>query len=157
MTNDSSGSLPAQTIQSILMITLGLKERQSKIDWSLFLAVSALMLIGTAFIYSATMANESAIAAPWYRQRFFMQAVWYLFGASTAVLICLVDYHVLARWSLVAYWGTILLLVLVLIPGIGTTHGWGARRWIDLGFFQVQPSEFAKLSFILAMANFLSR
>jgi len=33
--------------------------------------------------------------------------------------------------------------------------GWGARRWLDTGIFQVQPSEFAKLSFILAMANFL--
>jgi len=44
-----------------------------------------------------------------------------------------------------------------LIPGIGTTHGWGARRWIDLGFFQFQPSEFAKLAFILAQAHFLSR
>ena len=51
----------------------------------------------------------------------------------------------------------ILCLVAVLIPHIGTTHGWGARRWIDLGFFQFQPSEFAKLAFILAAANFLSR
>src|ERR1051325_9328 len=139
------------------MISFGSKERQSKIDWGLFLAISALMLIGTAFIYSATMANESAIAAPWYRQRFFMQGVWYLVGSGAAAMICLVDYHILARWAVVAYWTTILLLVLVLIPGIGATHGWGARRWIDVGFFQAQPSEFAKLSFILAMASFLSR
>jgi rod shape determining protein RodA len=48
-------------------------------------------------------------------------------------------------------------LVAVLVPGIGTTHGWGAMRWIDLAFFQFQPSEFAKLSFILAQAHFLSR
>ena len=45
----------------------------------------------------------------------------------------------------------------MLIPHIGSTHGWGARRWIDLGPFQFQPSEFAKLAFILAAANFLSR
>jgi rod shape determining protein RodA len=51
----------------------------------------------------------------------------------------------------------ILCLVAVLIPFIGQTHGWGARRWIDLPFFQFQPSEFAKLTFILAGANFLSR
>jgi rod shape determining protein RodA len=68
-----------------------------------------------------------------------------------------VDYHTLARWSFVAYWATILFLLAVLVPHIGSTHGWGARRWIDLGPFQFQPSEFAKLAFILAAANFLSR
>jgi rod shape determining protein RodA len=51
----------------------------------------------------------------------------------------------------------IICLVAVLIPHIGQTHGWGARRWIDLPFFQFQPSEFAKVAFILAAANFLSR
>jgi rod shape determining protein RodA len=76
---------------------------------------------------------------------------------GAAVGVCLVEYHTLARWSFVAYWGAILLLVAVLIPGIGTTHGWGARRWIDFGPVQMQPSEFAKLAFILAEANFLSR
>ncbi len=58
---------------------------------------------------------------------------------------------------MVLYWAMIVCLVAVLIPGIGSTHGWGARRWIDLPGFQFQPSEFAKLAFILAAANFLSR
>jgi rod shape determining protein RodA len=66
------------------------------------------------------------------------------------------DYHTLARWSFVAYWATIFFLFIVLIPHIGSMR-FGARRWIDLGPFQFQPSEFAKLAFILAMAHFLSR
>ena len=72
------------------------------------------------------------------------------------VVLCLADYHALARWSLVAYWATILLLVAVLVPYIGAMR-FGARRWIDLGFFQFQPSEFAKLTLIFAQAHFLSR
>jgi rod shape determining protein RodA len=47
-------------------------------------------------------------------------------------------------------------LVAVLIPHIGSIHN-GARRWIDFPVFQFQPSEFAKLAFILAAANFLAR
>ncbi len=138
------------------MIALGKKERQSKVDWLMLLALAGLMIIGVLFIYSATMANEAAAAMPWYQQRAFMQIVWYAMGLGAAAGICLVDYHILARWSLVAYWATILLLIAVLIPGIGSMR-FGARRWIDLGFFQVQPSEFAKLSFIFAQAHFLSR
>ena len=61
-----------------------------------------------------------------------------------------------ARWSFVAYWVTIFFLIVVLVPHIGSMR-FGARRWIDLGPFQFQPSEFAKLAFILASAHFLSR
>ena len=137
------------------MIALG-QERQSKVDWMLIAAVTGLMTIGLAFIYSATSVSETSQIAPLYRQRWFLQFVWYCGGASAAAILCLVDYHILARWSLVAYWGTILLLIAVLIPGVGAMR-FGARRWIDLGLFQIQPSEFAKLSFIFAMGHFLSR
>jgi rod shape determining protein RodA len=137
------------------MIALG-QERQSKVDWMLVAAITGLMTIGLAFIYSATSASETSQILPLYKQRWFLQLVWYCGGISAAAILCLVDYHILARWSLVAYWGTILLLLAVLIPGIGAMR-FGARRWIDLGLFQIQPSEFAKLSFIFALGHFLSR
>src|SRR5262249_28100321 len=70
--------------------------------------------------------------------------------------LCTISYRRLARWSLVIYWITILLLVIVLIPKVGTKV-FGARRWIELGFFNLQPSECAKLACILAQAHFLSR
>ena len=72
-------------------------------------------------------------------QIWLRQIIWYALGLGAAAAICLVDYHTLARWSFVAYWAMILCLVAVLIPHIGQTHGWGARRWIDLPFFQFQP------------------
>jgi len=137
------------------MMGLG-QERHARIDWLMLCALGGLMIAGLAFIYSATSAAETAQVTAWYRQRWVLQVVWYLAGMSAAVLVCMVEYHILARWSLVAYWATILLLVAVLIPGVGSMR-FGARRWIDLGVFQVQPSEFAKLSFIFAQAHFLSR
>jgi rod shape determining protein RodA len=138
------------------MFALGDTERQSKVEWLQLLALLGLMAVGVLFIYSATLAHQ-ANSTPWYKEAFFRQMVWYAIGGTGAVALCLLDYRILARWGPVFYWGTVLSLALVLIPGIGTTHGWGARRWIDLGPFQFQPSEFAKLGFIFAFANFLSR
>ena len=112
------------------------------------------MLLGVLFVYSATMITESAISAPLYKQKWVLQIVWYVLGLSAAVVVCLINYQTLARWGTVAYWCGVGLLALVLIFG---TVRFGARRWFDLRFFLLQPSEFAKLAFILAQANFLSR
>jgi rod shape determining protein RodA len=84
------------------------------------------------------------------------QIIWYALGIGAGAAICLVEYHTLARWSFVAYWAAIFFLIIVLVPHIGSMR-FGARRWIELGPFQFQPSEFAKLAFILAAAHFLSR
>src|SRR6266700_1131251 len=129
-------------------------ESQSRIDRLQLAALCALMVLGALFVYSATMVTESAISAPLYKQIWFRQIIWYAVGIVAAVGLCLINYHTLARWAMVAYWGAVFLLILVLI--LGTSRA-GARRWFDLGFFSLQPSEFAKLAFILAQANFLSR
>ena len=137
------------------MFETSLTERQSRIDRLQVAALCGLMILGAAFIYSATMVTESAGSAPWYNQIWVRQIIWYAAGIAAAAALCFVDYHTLARWSVIAYWGAIMLLVLVLFLG---TIRFGARRWFDIGgFFSLQPSEFAKLAFILAQANFLSR
>ena len=131
-----------------------LNEHQSRIDRVQLIALAGLMVLGAVFVYSATMVSESARLAPWYNQSWFRQILWYVLGTGAAAALCCVDYHTLARWAMIAYWGTVLSLVLVLF--FGTVH-FGARRWFDLGFLSLQPSEFAKLAFILAQAHFLSR
>ena len=134
-----------------------LNEPQARVDWLMLLALAGLMFIGVFFVYSATMVSESAALVPWYNQAWVRQIFWCVLGLGAMTAMSLVDYRVVARWSAVIYGLTILLLIAVLIPGIGSTQGWGARRWIDLGPFSLQPSEFAKLGLIFAMANFLSR
>jgi rod shape determining protein RodA len=136
------------------MYPLAANERQARVDWVMLAALGGLMAIGALFVYSATMANETAVLVPFYNQAWFRQIVWYVLGLGGMAALCLVDYRILARWSLVVYVITILFLIAVPIIGVDR---FGARRWIDLGFFQFQPSEFAKLSFILAMGNYLSR
>jgi len=129
--------------------------------------VVALLCIGYLFIYSATMVGEPGL---WHAYRdlswgeflhwlwskpFFKQVIWTGVGLIVAAAAYLVDYRLLIRWGRVIYWFTIVALVLVLIPGIGAVR-FGARRWIDLGPFQFQPSEFAKLAVVLALVDYLS-
>ena len=128
----------------------------AEFDWLLILALVGLMAVGVAFIYSATMVNNAIASAPFHRQLWFKQGVWGAIGLGAAGLLCAVNYQRIARFALIFYWTNILFLLAVLIPGIGSMR-YGARRWIDLGFFQFQPSEFAKLTLIFALAHFLSR
>ena len=136
--------------------TLLNQEHHERFDRLQLVALVGLMIIGTMFVYSATMANPAMAGLPWYDQSWLRQIVWYALGIGAGAALCLVDYHTLARWSFVVYWATIFFLLIVLIPHVGSMR-FGARRWIDLGPFQFQPSEFAKLAFILALAHFLSR
>jgi rod shape determining protein RodA len=75
-------------------------------------------------------------------------------GILAVLGMSLVDYGRLARWAMVGYWVSITLLVAVYV--LGTSRN-GARRWLDIGPLQFQPSELAKLTFLFAMANFLAR
>jgi rod shape determining protein RodA len=142
-------------LRKIKMVDPSINERGNRLDRLQLVALAGLMFLGAAFVFSATMVDQSS-PLPWFDQMWIRQIIWYAIGIGAGAALCFWDYHTLARWSFVIYWATILCLVAVLIPYVGTVHG-GARRWIDFRIFQFQPSEFAKLAFILAAANFLSR
>lgn len=128
--------------------------REAQIEWALWLAVLGLMLTGAAFIFSATGDADAAANLPWWRYRAVGHGFACLAGLGVVFALCLLDYGRIARWSLVGYWAAIALLVGVFVIGVARN---GARRWIDFGPVQFQPSEFAKLAFLFALANFLSR
>lgn len=138
------------------MVDPSINEHGQSFDRLQLLALAGLMIVGAMFVCSATHANPMFVSLPWYDQLWVRQIVWYVVGIGAGATLCVLEYHVIARWAMVVYWLAILLLIAVLVPHIGTVH-YGARRWIDLKVFQLQPSEFAKLAFILAAANFLSR
>jgi rod shape determining protein RodA len=134
---------------------LYLNDRKKERGIALLMAAAGLMILGVAFIYSATGDYEMTHGVPWYKQMYVHQLILQTVGIGLAFAICLMDYASLARWALVVYWATILMLVAVFI--LGSVH-LGARRWINMGGgFSIQPSEFAKLGFILVQASFLSR
>lgn len=107
-----------------------------------------LSLFGLFFIYSAQLASGRAA----WQQQFLYLAL----GAGVYLATSLLDYRIWLRYSHWVYLLGLFLLVMVLIPFIGTTHGMGARRWIELGPAAFQPSEFAKISVLLATASILT-
>ena len=134
-----------------------LKDREAWLDRPLWCAIFGLMLVSVAFIHSAKHLEEAALGESLLHQEAFRQSIWFGVGSVAVFLFCLIDYRSWTRFALLYYWLIIIMLILVLIPGIGSTQGWGAQRWINLRFFSLQPSEFAKVAFIFAQANFLSR
>lgn len=125
-----------------------IKEQHAKVEWTMLGAIFVLMCIGVAFVFSAAAASDPG-SRLYLRQSFF-----YLVGLGLATVVCLAPYHVWSRFATIIYWLCILALLCVFLFG---AERFGAKRWINLGIFQFQPSEFAKIGFILMMANFLSR
>ena len=115
----------------------------------LFLVTTLLLLgIGLLSLYSAAY-QKTQMTGVAYLQR---QLVWAGLGCGLAVLLVVMDYHLWLEWSYLFYGLMMLLLAMVLV--VGTTRG-GAQRWLTLGGVTIQPSEFAKLTTILAVARYL--
>ncbi len=109
--------------------------------------LALLGLIGVFFIYSAQMARDGS--------QWKSQLVYLSIGSLIYLGTSLLDYRIWLRYAHWVYLAALILLVLVLIPGIGTTHGMGARRWIDVGV-AFQPSEFAKIAVLFITASILT-
>jgi rod shape determining protein RodA len=115
------------------------------VRWALLIVAVLISLIGLVTVHSAS--SELAID---YLPR---QAVWLGLGLLAFVLAFSFDYQVLTKFSLPIYTVAMLLLLLVLL--IGQEAG-GARSWLGVGTYRLQPSEFAKVATGLLLARYLA-
>ena len=84
------------------------------------------------------------------------QVVWIFLGLTACFITTFIPFRIWKTLRYVVLGGTLVLLVLVLIPGIGKEIN-GARRWLPIGdLFQFQPSELAKLSMVIVLAALMS-
>ena len=122
------------------------------LDPVLVLTALALAGLGIAAIYSATAfrLSEQGVSETFYVTK---QLIALGVGIVAMVVAAIADYRWTRTYSPLLYVGAILLLVLVLTP-IGTNVN-GSQRWINLGGFNLQPSEIAKVAVILALAALL--
>ena len=124
-------------------IGLGMLRR---LDWLLLLALIAVVGYGLWAIDGITRHDPGGSALS-------RQGLYAFVGSLLFLAVLLVDPDRFRLLWRPIYFGTLGLMLLVLIMGAATR---GSKRWIDVGFFTFQPSEFGKVLFVLALAGFLS-
>ncbi len=121
----------------------------------LLVIIILLVCIGTIMVYSssAIYSYESNQDSEYFLKRHLL----YIFlGSIIFFLTLILPYKKIKKYLPILIFFTYTFLFMVLIPNIGIEVG-GARRWLNIGFFQFQPSEIAKLVFIIYLADFVSR
>ena len=117
--------------------------------------VLALILFGLLMVGNASVVDAARdFADKWYYLR--LQAGWAVLGVSGFLILSHYPYSKLARLAPILLFGTLALLLAVLIPGIGQKF-LGARRWLNLGLFSFQPAELAKLTLAIYFAGLLKK
>ena len=123
-----------------------------KFDYMLLIITLLLLCIGLIMLLSAsapTSLSESGNSYKYVIKQGAMAAI----GLIMMTVLSKIDYRIYRRLKWIIYVGLIVLLVLV---GFVGTNAGGARRWINIFGFSFQPSEFAKVGFILFYASLLS-
>lgn len=116
-----------------------------------------LTLFGLVMVLSAssvTSLNYQNSDTPFFHFR--RQAIWAAIGAVAFLVASRIDYRVLRRLAMPALLLSVVLLVAVFLPGFGVSVN-GSRRWIGFGEFRIQPSELAKLTLVVFVADLLAR
>ncbi len=117
-------------------------------DYQLLLIMIVLCLYGLLVISSSTQGLDAADPYAYVRK----QALWMAMGMAALLVVISIDYVNYYRWAWYFYAGNLFFLTIVLFIG---REGVGAQRWIDLGVFDFQPSELAKVIMVIVLARLL--
>ena len=134
----------------------GVRRDRHEVAYPLLVGVIALVAIGVVMVYSASSVRSYINTADPSSQG-IQQGIWAVFGLLAMVAASRTDFRLLRYVAIPIFVVTMALLVVVLIPGIGTT-AFGSRRWLFLpGIGGFQPAELAKLAVCLYLAHWLDR
>lgn len=125
-----------------------------KFDKTLFFTVIVLSIFGLMMIYSSSYIwAEYKFNDGFHYLKY--QGMFFIIGIILMVLVSRIDYHVYYKYSNQLLIFAFILLILVLIPGIGSVRN-GSRSWFGIGGFGIQPSEAAKIVLIIFTSKYLS-
>lgn len=129
------------------------KARSAPDVW-MIVSIALILAIGIIMVYSAS----AVLAFHEFGDRYYYVKRQLLFaglGVCALIFTMNMNYLVWRKWAKIALIICFVLLVIVLIPGVGVVRG-GARSWLGISSFGIQPSEFMKLAMILFLAKWLS-
>lgn len=124
------------------------EEEFRRFDWGLIILEIVLLAIGILNLYSATSVEDKSLGL------YKTQLMWTGIGAILTVIVLFFHYSLLSRLAYFIYFGNVALLVAVVLFGKQVL---GAKRWISLGPFSFQPSEFMKLSAVVLLAKYFEQ
>jgi rod shape determining protein RodA len=119
-----------------------------EIDFFLLLAALILSVFGVLFIYSSGITSTGVLVS----SEYIRQIIWATGGLFIALALSILDYRRIREFAIYFYLGTLALLLYTCLFGRLVN---GARAWIGIGAFGIQPSEFAKITTILFLARYL--
>lgn len=126
-----------------------------KVDYILLIAVITISLFGLFMIYSSSYVwAEYKFNDPYKFLK--LQLIFLVVGYIIMMIVANIDYKKYLKGANIIFGVCFLLLILVLIPGIGTIRN-GSRSWFGIGSFGIQPSEFTKLALIIFTSKYLTR
>jgi rod shape determining protein RodA len=128
-----------------MAIERGIREQ---FDWGLFVVVCVIATIGVVNLYSATSSLSGARG-----ELYVQQIYWLALGAGAAVIVAAIDYKYYERYAYVGYGVGLFALFAVFVLGSSIR---GTQRWIQIGSFQFQPSDFVKITTAVAVAKRVS-
>lgn len=154
----ASDVLPVRLGGQSLSRTPSAPVRMAGFDKTMVWVIVALLMWGLVMVYSASIAMPDNPRFARYANTHFLTR--HLFSLAVAFLVAVLAFQVpITTWERMAPWLfvlSLLLLVLVLVPGVGKVV-YGARRWLPLGIMNFQPSELAKFAVLLYAADYMVR
>lgn len=122
--------------------------RSVKLDWGLISIILSLCVIGIINIYSASQSERLASGIHLYEK----QITWVILGVIIMFSLSMLNYQLIGYYAVYIYGVGIILLVITLLFA---TPIHNAKRWINLGFINFQPSELIKLAFIIILGKYI--
>lgn len=129
--------------------------KKTKIDIPFLISVLILVIGGYLIFRSASLGLLSNQSVKYSGVAFNQTVFGLILGSIACFITSKLDYKIYRRFAFFIFIAGVILTLMVFIPGFGFEHG-GAHRWIRLGTFSFQPSEFLKIGFIIFLSAWLA-